>query len=142
MWLGYPGTSGASFIDYIITDRVTSPIDVCEQYSEKLAYMPNTFFIGDHANMFPHLVTKVLLDIPDIDIDGRENICMINGAGANTLLEGHTSKSLSLSSDSDESLPILDQAVSSHIHNLVQASQTHITINGCVVQNGLTTNQV
>lgn len=55
MWLGYPGTSGALFMDYIITDKETSPIEVAEQYSEKLAYMPNTFFIGDHANMFPHL---------------------------------------------------------------------------------------
>lgn len=55
MWLGYPGTSGAPFMDYIISDKETSPIEVAEQYSEKLAYMPNTFFIGDHANMFPHL---------------------------------------------------------------------------------------
>lgn len=55
MWLGYPGTSGAPFMDYIISDKETSPMEVAEQYSEKLAYMPNTFFIGDHANMFPHL---------------------------------------------------------------------------------------
>lgn len=55
MWLGYPGTSGAPFMDYIISDKETSPIEVAEQYSEKLAYMPHTFFIGDHANMFPHL---------------------------------------------------------------------------------------
>lgn len=55
MWLGYPGTSGAPFMDYIVTDKETSPVEVAEQYSEKLAYMPHTFFIGDHANMFPHL---------------------------------------------------------------------------------------
>lgn len=55
MWLGYPGTSGAPFMDYIISDKETSPNEVAEQYSEKLAYMPHTFFIGDHANMFPHL---------------------------------------------------------------------------------------
>ena len=55
MWLGYPGTSGANFMDYIITDRVTSPYELRSQYSEKLAYMPNTFFIGDHAQMFPHM---------------------------------------------------------------------------------------
>ena len=47
MWLGYPGTSGALFMDYIITDQETSPAEVAEQYSEKLAYMPHTFFIGD-----------------------------------------------------------------------------------------------
>nr|MBE5727425.1 super sex combs [Cucujiformia] len=39
MWLGYPGTSGASFMDYLITDAVTSPIELVSQYSEKLAYM-------------------------------------------------------------------------------------------------------
>lgn len=61
MWLGYPGTSGAPFMDYIISDLETSPIELAEQYSEKLAYMPNTFFIGDHANMFPHLKVDVCI---------------------------------------------------------------------------------
>ena len=56
MWLGYPGTSGADYMDYIITDSVTSPMELAEQYSEKLAYMPYTFFIGDHCHMFPHLM--------------------------------------------------------------------------------------
>ena len=48
MWLGYPGTSGASYMDYIITDKVTSPLNLASQYTEMLAYMPHTFFIGDH----------------------------------------------------------------------------------------------
>ena len=61
MWLGYPGTSGASFMDYLITDQVTSPLELASQYSEKLAYMPNTYFIGDHRQMFPHLKERVIL---------------------------------------------------------------------------------
>lgn len=56
MWLGYPGTSGAAYMDYIITDRITSPLDFANQYSEKLAYLPDTFFVGDHQFMFPHLL--------------------------------------------------------------------------------------
>lgn len=28
MWLGYPGTSGASYMDYIITDAITSPLEL------------------------------------------------------------------------------------------------------------------
>ena len=53
MWLGYPGTSGASFMDYIITDKQTSPISLAQQYSEQVAFLPNTFFIGDHMRTSP-----------------------------------------------------------------------------------------
>lgn len=61
MWLGYPGTSGAPYMDYIITDTVTSPPELEDQYSEKLLYMPHTFFVGDHKQMFPHLMKKVTM---------------------------------------------------------------------------------
>ena len=45
-------------MDYIVTDKITSPLHLATQYSEKLAYMPHTFFIGDHRHMFPHLLIK------------------------------------------------------------------------------------
>ena len=61
MWLGYPGTSGAPYMDYIITDTVTSPPELADQYSEKLLFMPHTFFVGDHKQMFPHLMKKVVM---------------------------------------------------------------------------------
>ena len=59
MWLGYPGTSGATYMDYIITDRITSPLGYADHYSEKFACMPHTFFVGDHKQMFPHLIQDV-----------------------------------------------------------------------------------
>ena len=61
MWLGYPGTSGASYMDYIFTDDFTSPLEMERHYSEKFAYIPNTYFIGDHAQMFPHLLDKIIV---------------------------------------------------------------------------------
>ena len=49
-------------MDYIITDQVTSPMDYAEHYSEKFAYMPHTFFVGDHKQMFPHLIKDVTME--------------------------------------------------------------------------------
>ena len=39
-YLGYPGTMGAEFIDYIIGDPVVIPESVKEHYSEKVIYLP------------------------------------------------------------------------------------------------------
>ncbi len=82
MWLGYPGTSGANYMDYIITDRVTSPLHLAEQYSEKLAFMPKTFFVGDHRYMFPHLLLKGngTNDLNAVRaIDSQSGVTVING---------------------------------------------------------------
>lgn len=82
MWLGYPGTSGAPYMDYIVTDKVTSPLHLAEQYSEKLAYMPHTFFMGDHRYMFPHLlfVGQGTTNPEAIrSIDSQSGVIRING---------------------------------------------------------------
>ena len=42
-YLGYLGTMGAPFIDYIIADRTVIPQDQQDFYSEKVAYLPNSF---------------------------------------------------------------------------------------------------
>ena len=49
-------------MDYIITDRVTSPVQFSDHYAEKLALMPHSFFVGDHKQMFPHLIRDVTGD--------------------------------------------------------------------------------
>ncbi len=48
-WLGYPGTTGASFIDYLIADAVTAPLEDQPYYSEKLVQLPDTYFPTDPA---------------------------------------------------------------------------------------------
>jgi protein O-GlcNAc transferase len=45
----YLGTSGAQYVDYIFTDRVTSPPHLADLYTEKFIYMPNHFFSKGHA---------------------------------------------------------------------------------------------
>ena len=43
------GTSGATYIDYIVTDQVTSPPELEYLYTEKFIYLPNHFFSKGHA---------------------------------------------------------------------------------------------
>ena len=90
MWLGYPGTSGASFMDYIITDKHTSPRNVAAHYSEKLAYMPHTFFVGDHRYIFKHMKHKAILDLGTGKFS--DNIAIINGLDISQLVQNYTTK--------------------------------------------------
>jgi len=48
-WLGYPGTSGAPFIDYLIADRVVAPLEDQPFFTEKLVHLPHTYFPTDPA---------------------------------------------------------------------------------------------
>ncbi|XP_022182887.1 UDP-N-acetylglucosamine--peptide N-acetylglucosaminyltransferase 110 kDa subunit-like isoform X2 [Myzus persicae] len=54
-WLGYPSTSGATFMDYLITDRICSPPEIQNLYTEKLVYTNQTIFVGDHKQKFSNL---------------------------------------------------------------------------------------
>jgi protein O-GlcNAc transferase len=46
-YLGYPGTMGATFIDYIVADRVIIPESDKKYYSEKVIYMPDSYQVND-----------------------------------------------------------------------------------------------
>ena len=46
-YLGFPGTTGADFMDYLITDRIISPANLAAFYSEKFVYLPNCYQIND-----------------------------------------------------------------------------------------------
>jgi predicted O-linked N-acetylglucosamine transferase (SPINDLY family) len=46
-FLGYPGTLGAEFIDYIVADPVLIPKDKRQHYSEQIVYLPNTYQPND-----------------------------------------------------------------------------------------------
>jgi len=48
-YLGYPGTTGADFIDYIIADKIVIPPEQQKFYSEKVIYLPDSFMIADQA---------------------------------------------------------------------------------------------
>jgi len=46
-WLGYPGTSGAEFMDYLIADRIVAPPEDQPFFSERLVHLPHSYFPTD-----------------------------------------------------------------------------------------------
>lgn len=54
MWLGFPGTSGADYMDYIVLDRAVAPPElISDSYTEKVVYLPDTYFVSDHQQFMP-----------------------------------------------------------------------------------------
>lgn len=46
--MGFCGTMGASFIQYLVTDPIVSPLALESLYTEKLVHMPHSYFVNDH----------------------------------------------------------------------------------------------
>jgi len=50
-YLGFPGTTGADFFDYIITDRIVTPGHHAPHYSETFVYLPHCYQVNDHRQL-------------------------------------------------------------------------------------------
>lgn len=50
-FLGYPGTTGAGFMDYIIVDKTVCPDSSAAMFSERPVFMPKTYFYSSHASV-------------------------------------------------------------------------------------------
>jgi predicted O-linked N-acetylglucosamine transferase (SPINDLY family) len=46
-YLGYPGTLGADYIDYVIADKTLIPPQSEHSYSEKVVYLPDSYQVND-----------------------------------------------------------------------------------------------
>lgn len=64
-WLGYPGTTGASFIDYLIADTVVAPPEDQPFYSEKLIHLPDTYFPTDPARSIGQVPMRAEEGLPE-----------------------------------------------------------------------------
>ncbi|GJX49283.1 probable UDP-N-acetylglucosamine--peptide N-acetylglucosaminyltransferase SEC [Tanacetum coccineum] len=47
-YMGFPGTTGASYIQYLVTDEFVSPTRFAHIYSEKLVHLPHCYFVNDY----------------------------------------------------------------------------------------------
>jgi predicted O-linked N-acetylglucosamine transferase (SPINDLY family) len=64
-YLGYPGTLGADYIDYLIADKTLIPKKSQEHYTEKIVYLPNSYQVNDrHRVIAPTQFTKQDLGLP------------------------------------------------------------------------------
>ena len=65
-YLGFPGTIGIDYIDYIIADKVVIPEGSRKHYIEKLAYLPNSYQANDDKRKISDSkFSRVQLGIPE-----------------------------------------------------------------------------
>lgn len=64
-FLGFPGTTGASFIDYIVGDPVVTPLDHSVYYKEKIAQMPVCYQPNDRQRPLPQITSRAQVGLPD-----------------------------------------------------------------------------
>jgi len=65
-WLGYPGTIGANFIDYIVADKTIIPEQDQKFYSEKVVTLPDTYIVDDSKRIASsRIFTKKECGLPE-----------------------------------------------------------------------------
>jgi predicted O-linked N-acetylglucosamine transferase (SPINDLY family) len=64
-YLGYPGTSGAPWIDYLLADAQVAPEDCAEDFSEAIARLPYSFQINDDRREVGSAPTRAALGLPE-----------------------------------------------------------------------------
>ena len=62
---GFPATMGTDYTDYLIADPVVVPADHRENYSEKIAYLPNSCQVYDTKQLIPDkIVSREQVGLP------------------------------------------------------------------------------
>lgn len=65
-YIGYPGTTGAEYIDYVIADKTLIPEASQQYYSEKVVYLPNSYQVNDSKRRISDKqITRAELGLPE-----------------------------------------------------------------------------
>ena len=65
-YLGFPGTSGACFFDYIITDKIVTPEADLGYYAEQPVYLPHSYMITDDTQPISKLpLSRTEVGLPE-----------------------------------------------------------------------------
>jgi predicted O-linked N-acetylglucosamine transferase (SPINDLY family) len=63
-YLGYPGTTGAEFMDYVLADPVVLPMDRQQFYSEKIVQLPDCYQSNDPGRAIGRVPTRQEAGLP------------------------------------------------------------------------------
>lgn len=75
-YLVYPGTTGASYMDHVLADRIVLPVDQQPFFSEKIVHLPDCYQANDATRAVPDAPTRADCGLPD---DGFVFCCFNNG---------------------------------------------------------------
>jgi predicted O-linked N-acetylglucosamine transferase (SPINDLY family) len=65
-YLGFPGTMGADYMDYLIADPTVIPKESQQHYSEKIAYLPHAYQPNDSKRQIAEVsFTRAQLGLPE-----------------------------------------------------------------------------
>jgi len=65
-YIGYPGTLGASFYDYILADATVLPFDQQPFYTEKIVHLPDSYLVNDSKRTIAaRTPTREEMGLPD-----------------------------------------------------------------------------
>lgn len=59
-FLGYVGTTGSAYVDFVIADATVAPPEMAKCLSEHLVYMPSSFFVNDYRALHAHVLSSTL----------------------------------------------------------------------------------
>jgi predicted O-linked N-acetylglucosamine transferase (SPINDLY family) len=63
-YLGYPGTLGAAYVDYLIGDRIVTPLEHTADYSETLVQLPGSYQVNDRRRAPSAPLPREVLGLP------------------------------------------------------------------------------
>jgi predicted O-linked N-acetylglucosamine transferase (SPINDLY family) len=64
-YLGFPGTMGAAYMDYILADKQLIQEDEQQFYDEKIAWLPDSYQINDDRRPIPEQTERTAHGLPD-----------------------------------------------------------------------------
>jgi protein O-GlcNAc transferase len=64
-YLGFPGTMGTDFVDYLIADRFIIPPEYRQYYTEKVMWMPDCYQPNDRTRPQPEAPTRTACNLPE-----------------------------------------------------------------------------